>query len=365
MTETTAHPSRNQTNRKLLIALCVIVALVVVELVGLGVWYGVHHRAAAANRTLRLSVSIDKSWTATSTPVIAHVATNDGSIDVYHAVWPEGATHADAKPEIAVPPGKYQLTFISPIHKDLSIYSTGKPVDVTVNDDPVVVACAFAHVDASRVTPQQVQVIIDDLTRARTKGDASLSEADAKAALDRARDALAAAQKNADNGKGEGQASASPGTATPSTGGGDAEMNAAIAQAKAQGYQTFIGTLRYFASDLDYLKFDGIPDPFAEQRKEPYFSSPSFLILFLDQPTDITGLQGDEMGGVETHEAKEIGLFQSERADRWAPKNGARAVIAVKPESELIWPFGLGIPAGAPILKDAATARDPIIWTSK
>ncbi|MDU0967538.1 MAG: hypothetical protein E7A62_02060 [Actinomycetaceae bacterium] len=202
--------SSERTNRRLLIVLGVIIALILVELLGLGAWYGVHRVSAKGDTRVTLSVTIDNSWTATSTPIVAHMKATDGKTDVYHALWPKGAKSTVAKPEFTVPRGTYQVTFISPINHDRSIYSTGKPVNVRVGDKPVAVANTFTHVDAADVTPQQIQAIVDDLKRAQAKGDDSFTSADAKAVLKQAQDALEAAKKN------EGAARNTPTSSAPS-----------------------------------------------------------------------------------------------------------------------------------------------------
>lgn len=70
-----------------------------------------------------------EGWTDDSTPAIAHVTSSDGSVDYYHAVT---ASEAASGATVDLAPGDYQVSWVSPINADGSIYQVPEAQEITV-----------------------------------------------------------------------------------------------------------------------------------------------------------------------------------------------------------------------------------------
>ena len=99
-------------------------------------------------RWLSIGVAAD-GWDAeTSSPVIAHVTSADGAVDFYHAYAANGTERllvADA--------GDYQVSWITPVNADGSMYRVCDPTTVTAQEREV--AGDAAEADASAAEPSQ------------------------------------------------------------------------------------------------------------------------------------------------------------------------------------------------------------------
>ena len=178
---------------------------------------------AAESWAVRVGVRAD-GWDAeTSSPVICHVTGAGGEVDFYHAY------DANADVAVEVPAdGDYEVTFVTPVNADGSIYRVGDAVaamadaadgaDATTAaatteaaslDDPV---ATFTRVDAADVAADELTKVVEQVAEAVRKGDETLS-GDAGAKVAQAVAANAKANANADASKVEEQASAAESTA--------------------------------------------------------------------------------------------------------------------------------------------------------
>lgn len=132
---------------------------------------------AQEQHVVRIGVTADGWDAATSSPVIAHVTSADGSTDYYHAY----AANTDVS--LTVPSeGDYTVSFISPVNADGSIYRVPDATSVTATeaDDGTTGATAalpftFQKVEATDVTADELTGIIAQVTQAVQKGDDTLT----------------------------------------------------------------------------------------------------------------------------------------------------------------------------------------------
>jgi hypothetical protein len=174
--------------------------LCAVAVVGCGIWAygssGSGNAGAAENVTvsqdatetddvettyvLDLGAKAD-GWDAeTSSPVIAHIESDDGSIDFYHAY------DANEDESVAVgEKGTYKVTFISPVNADGSIYKVGEESKVEAKaedgkaqsdkDGEKNLSFTFEKVDADKVTKDELTNLAKDVAEAVKKGDETLT----------------------------------------------------------------------------------------------------------------------------------------------------------------------------------------------
>lgn len=119
----------------------------------------------------------------TSTPVIAHIVSEDGEVDFYHAF------DANEQADIAVDgAGVYEVSFISPINGDGSIYRVGDPVTVdTGNESDVETGkVTFEKIPAADTTADELTNIIKDISEAVKKGDETLMGENGVAIIEKA-----------------------------------------------------------------------------------------------------------------------------------------------------------------------------------
>lgn len=132
-----------------------------------------------ASPVLEVGVSADGYDPDDSTPVIIHITDGDGSVDYYHAYdanEPHEVEMDDA--------GGYEVTFISPVNKDGSIYETPDTVTIgTVDaddteddgDDTADLTYGLTLIPADEATEDDLEAIRDAVERAVENGDATLS----------------------------------------------------------------------------------------------------------------------------------------------------------------------------------------------
>ena len=168
---------------------------------------------AAESWAVRVGVKAEGWDASASSPVICHVTSAGGEVDFYHAY----DANADEPVEVGGE-GDYEVTFVTPVNADGSIYRVGDGVTASAEaadeddaaaeaatlDDPV---ATFTKVDAADVTADELTRVAEQVAEAVKKGDGTLSgDAGAKVAQTVATNAKANA--NADASKVEEQASA-------------------------------------------------------------------------------------------------------------------------------------------------------------
>ena len=127
-----------------------------------------------ASYLIRIGVSAEGWDAATSTPVIVHVVSKAEGIDFYHAF----AANEDAVLE--VPAGGYEVSFITPVNADGSIYRVPGTQTVTAVEDDGAgesgdLPFEFEPVAPGDVTAEELTGIIEQVTEAIGKGDETLT----------------------------------------------------------------------------------------------------------------------------------------------------------------------------------------------
>lgn len=149
------------------------------------------------NYVLSVGTSAE-GWDAeTSSPVIVHVVSEELGVDYYHAY------DANMGCQLPAEAGEYQLSFISPVNADGSIYRVPdvQTVQAVVSDDGQVadleLPYEFELVGAEDVTADELTAIVEQVTEAIKKGDDTLT-GDAGAAVADKVEGNCAANPNAD-----------------------------------------------------------------------------------------------------------------------------------------------------------------------
>lgn len=143
---------------------------------------------------LPIEVTADGWDKDTSTPVIAHIVSDDGKIDFYHAF------NANEQADIALgSEGSYTVSFISPINSDGSIYHVSDPVTIDTGGKTSTVASkvTFEKVSASDATTDEITNLIKDIAEAIKKGDETLVGENGAAIVEKA-ETNAKTNKNVD-----------------------------------------------------------------------------------------------------------------------------------------------------------------------
>lgn len=128
-------------------------------------------QAQPTTATSTFNVTAD-GFTDTSSPVISHIkrdCDNTSDIDTYHAFSAQDIKDGG---KLDMREGKYQITYISPINTDGSIYNVP---DTQYIDAGSIVDTSLEHVDASQVTSDQLTNIINQIGEAAAHGDASVA----------------------------------------------------------------------------------------------------------------------------------------------------------------------------------------------
>ena len=134
-----------------------------------------------AQETYALSIGVDaEGWDKeTSSPVIIHVVNEEEGVDFYHAYDANAGLYL-----VVHASGDYEVSFISPINSDGSIYrvpdstvisSTLLQGDDAGTDESGDNPFKFEKVDAEDVTGDEMNAIIEQVTEAIKKGDETLT----------------------------------------------------------------------------------------------------------------------------------------------------------------------------------------------
>ena len=111
---------------------------------------------------------------ATSSPVIAHIESDDGDVDFYHA-FPAN----QAEPVAVGDESSCKVTYVSPVNADGSIYKVGETKTLTASEEKVSdsssTAATLERVDAAGVTADDLTNIASQVTEAVKKGDSTLT----------------------------------------------------------------------------------------------------------------------------------------------------------------------------------------------
>lgn len=140
-------------------------------------------KKAAEKADLKLRVDLE-GWDAkTSTPVIAHIVSDDGKVDFYHAF------DANEDEVVEVAPGSYAIGYVSPVNADGSlykIYDVPASEKVSVGEGGASVSAKFDPIPADQVTQEQIDQVLAALKDAVSKGDSTLSGAAGKEVVEQA-----------------------------------------------------------------------------------------------------------------------------------------------------------------------------------
>ena len=144
--------------------------------------------AKAETADLVLNVTADTGWDANSTPVIAHITSDE--VDFYHAVSPDADGNKGTS-TVTLEEGDYTVDFISPVNSDGSAYElfdTGEAQTVTVDadaTDTLSVTCEMTRIPADKVTDEMLKGIVDQTKDAVENGDETLKGDAGKDILDK------------------------------------------------------------------------------------------------------------------------------------------------------------------------------------
>lgn len=139
-----------------------------------------------APQTKNVPISVEaKDWNENSTPIIVHLKGVDGSAkgtDFYHGTTYEEV--AAGKAEVSVVDGSYEISAVSAINSDGSLYDVSQvalKVEVArtnkaddTKTDATLDLGVLPKIDADKVTDEQMQQVVADITTAITNGDDSL-----------------------------------------------------------------------------------------------------------------------------------------------------------------------------------------------
>lgn len=111
---------------------------------------------------------------ATSSPVIAHIESDDGDVDFYHA-FPAN----QAEPVAVGDESSCKVTYVSPVNADGSIYKVGESKTLASSEekpaDAAATAATLEKVEAAGVTADDLTNIATQVTEAVKKGDSTLT----------------------------------------------------------------------------------------------------------------------------------------------------------------------------------------------
>ena len=176
-------------NHKVHIAAAVIVIVMIILIIAAALFLfgkddGEKQQSSEAEETagtvsLELTVIADEYWTEDSSPAIVHIKGTDEAaeeIDFYHAVMPEAGS-TEVADSVEVVPGIYEISAITPINKDGSIYKTDDAVTVDAgseNKESLSVDIMLERIKAENVTDEQLKDLIEQTKTAIENGDDSL-----------------------------------------------------------------------------------------------------------------------------------------------------------------------------------------------
>lgn len=220
--------------------------LLAIALIGGGVWYAASQKPEPKEPTpieqtekteqhvIQLGAKADGWVKGESSPVIAHIVNKEEKVDYYHA-YDANEPHAlDVPAE-----GEYEVSFISPVDKDGSIYEVPKTAKVKSEaedkdgkDTGDELPFEFKPIAADKTDADALNAIVKSVGDAVKKGDETLTGANGTKVIELVKE-NAKANPNADKEKVEEESQKSEedntegaGNAKPDNGGGDDTTNA-------------------------------------------------------------------------------------------------------------------------------------------
>lgn len=220
--------------------------LLAIALIGGGVWYAASQKPEQKEPTpieqtekqeqqvIQLGAKADGWVKGESSPVIAHIVNKEEKVDYYHA-YDANEPHAlDVPAE-----GEYEVSFISPVDKDGSIYEVPKTAKVKSEaedkdgkDTGDELPFEFKPIAADKADADALNAIVKSVGDAVKKGDETLTGANGTKVIELVKE-NAKANPNADKDKVEEESQKSEedntegaGNAKPDNGGGDDTTNA-------------------------------------------------------------------------------------------------------------------------------------------
>lgn len=220
--------------------------LLAIALIGGGVWYAASQKPepkepASIEQTekqeqqvIQLGAKADGWMKGESSPVIAHIVNKEEKVDYYHA-YDANKPHAlDVPAE-----GEYEVSFISPVDKDGSIYEVPKTAKVKSEaedkdgkDTGDELPFEFKPIAADKTDADALNAIVKSVGDAVKKGDETLTGANGTKVIELVKE-NAKANPNADKEKVEEESQKAEedntegaGNAKPDNGGGDDTTNA-------------------------------------------------------------------------------------------------------------------------------------------
>lgn len=188
--------------------------LLAIALIGGGVWYAASQKPEPKEPTpieqtekteqhvIQLGAKADGWVKGESSPVIAHIVNKEEKVDYYHA-YDANEPHAlDVPAE-----GEYEVSFISPVDKDGSIYEVPKTAKVKSEaedkdgkDTGDELPFEFKPIAADKTDADALNAIVKSIGEAVKKGDETLTGAKGTKVIELVKD-NAKANPNADKGK--------------------------------------------------------------------------------------------------------------------------------------------------------------------
>lgn len=220
--------------------------LLAIALIGGGVWYAASQKPEPKEPTpieqtekqeqqvIQLGAKADGWVKGESSPVIAHIVNKEEKVDYYHA-YDANEPHAlDVPAE-----GEYEVSFISPVDKDGSIYEVPKTVKVKSEaedkdgkDAGDELPFEFKPIAADKADADALNAIVKSVGDAVKKGDETLTGAKGTKVIELVKE-NAKANPNANKDKVDEESQKSEedntegaGNAKPDNGGGDDTTNA-------------------------------------------------------------------------------------------------------------------------------------------
>lgn len=220
--------------------------LLAIALIGGGVWYASSQKPEPKEPTpieqtekqeqhvIQLGAKADGWVKGESSPVIAHIMNKEEKVDYYHA-YDANEPHAlDVPAE-----GEYEVSFISPVDKDGSIYEVPKTAKVKSEvedkdgkDTGDELPFEFKPIAADKTDADALNAIVKSVGDAVKKGDETLTGANGTKVIELVKE-NAKANPNADKDKVDEESQKSEedntegaGNAKPDNGGGDDTTNA-------------------------------------------------------------------------------------------------------------------------------------------
>ena len=220
--------------------------LLAIALIGGGVWYAASQKPEPKEPTpieqtekqeqqvIQLGAKADGWVKGESSPVIAHIVNKEEKVDYYHA-YDANEPHAlDVPAE-----GEYEVSFISPVDKDGSIYEVPKTAKVKSEAEDKdgkgevdELTFEFKPIAADKADADALNAIVKSVGDAVKKGDETLTGANGTKVIELVKE-NAKANPNADKDKVDEESQKSEedntegaGNAKPDNGGGDDTTNA-------------------------------------------------------------------------------------------------------------------------------------------